>query len=127
MKNYFLSLTLSLLFVGNGIAYAGEVAHITFNVCCPGGPGGAFDPSHGGNPNPRTPTPEATLLDYVITFATPLSGFALDVVQDGVIVWSDDYSDGTTTVILPSYLSGEYELQLIPEDCNYYFTGMISL
>lgn len=34
---------------------------------------------------------------------------------------------GTTSVTLPSWLSGDYEIQLVPEDSSYYFYGYISL
>ena len=78
------------------------------------------------NPN-RTPVlfPTVSIDGNVLLFACPCN-CAIDVVQDGIVIWSTDVDDDTN-VILPSWLSGEYELQLIPEDCNYYFTGMISL
>ena len=85
------------------------------------------DPLEGEeNPN-RTPVlfPTVSIDGNVLLFASACY-CALEVVRDGVVVWSTDV-DGDTNVILPSWLSGEYVLQLIPENCNYYFTGYIVL
>ncbi len=43
------------------------------------------------------------------------------------VVYSVLVPSGTTLVVLPTWLSGEYELQIIPTGSNYYFTGTISL
>ena len=47
--------------------------------------------------------------------------------EDGVVVYSADYSAGTTTAVLPSTLSGEFELRLVPYSATYYYRGYIGL
>ena len=64
---------------------------------------------------------------YELTFPSMHPEYALDIVLNGIVVYSTNVSETTTTVILPSWLSGEYELLLYPEDCSYYFYGVISL
>lgn len=64
---------------------------------------------------------------YELTFPSMHSEYALDIVLNGIVVYSTNVSETTTTVFLPSWLSGEYELQLYPEDCSYYFYGYVTL
>ena len=45
--------------------------------------------------------------------------------EDGTVVYSTIISAGTTQVILPTTLSGEYELRLIPFFATYYYRGYI--
>ena len=47
--------------------------------------------------------------------------------EDGIEVYSVDYSAGTTKVVLPSTLSGEFELRLVPYGATYYYRGYIAL
>jgi hypothetical protein len=47
--------------------------------------------------------------------------------EDGTMVYSIYLSAGTTQVVLPSTLSGEYELRLIPFSATYYYRGYILL
>jgi len=47
--------------------------------------------------------------------------------EDGVVVYSADFSAGTTTAVLPSTLSGEFELRLVPFATTYYYRGYIEL
>ena len=66
--------------------------------------------------------------DNVIT----MPAFAQDVtliLQDeaGNIVYSTIIMESTTSIILPSWLSGDFEILLYPEDSDYYFYGVISL
>ena len=66
--------------------------------------------------------------DYVLTL--PVFDYAYTLVlldEDGVVVYSADYSAGTTTVVLPSTLSGEFELRLVPYSATYYYRGYIGL
>ena len=47
--------------------------------------------------------------------------------EDDTVVYSTIISAGTTQVILPSILSGEFELRLIPFFSTYYYRGYIEL
>jgi len=47
--------------------------------------------------------------------------------EDGEVVWQTVVYAGINTVVLPSSLSGEYEIRLIPDGSNYYFYGLITL
>ena len=47
--------------------------------------------------------------------------------EEGIVVFSADYSAGTTTVTLPSTLSGEFELRLVPNAATYYYRGYMEL
>ena len=47
--------------------------------------------------------------------------------EDENTVYSTIVFTGSTTVVLPSWLSGDYELVLTPADSSYYFYGHISL
>ena len=53
--------------------------------------------------------------------------YSIDIVQSGIVVYSVDVDATTTSVELPSWLSGEYELQLHPDGSSYYFYGDITL
>ena len=53
--------------------------------------------------------------------------YAIDIVQNGIVVYSVDVDESTTSIILPSWLSGDFEILLYPEDSDYYFYGVISL
>lgn len=47
--------------------------------------------------------------------------------EEGDVVFSADYSAGTTTAVLPSTLSGEFELRLVPYAATYYYRGYIDI
>ena len=47
--------------------------------------------------------------------------------EDETIVYSTYVPAGTTQVVLPTTLSGEFELRLIPFNATYYFRGYILL
>ena len=66
--------------------------------------------------------------DYVLTL--PVFDYAYTLVlldEDGGVVYSADFSAGTTTAVLPSTLSGEFELRLVPYATTYYYRGYIEL
>ena len=66
--------------------------------------------------------------DYVLTL--PAFDYAYTLVlldEDGVVVYSADFSAGTTVAVLPSTLSGEFELRLVPYSATYYYRGYIEL
>ena len=64
--------------------------------------------------------------DYVLT----LPGFEDDYIlelrdEDDVVVYTDDVPAGTTQIVLPSTLSGDFEIRLVGD--TYYYRGYISL
>lgn len=70
--------------------------------------------------------PEVSLDDHTLYFYTLCDGYTLNLVDENdVVVYTIVIPVGTTSWVLPSTLSGEYELQLISG--NYCFWGMINL
>lgn len=66
--------------------------------------------------------------DYVLTLPAFDYDYTLVLFdEEGVVVFSADYSAGTTTVTLPSTLSGEFELRLVPYAATYYYRGYMEL
>ena len=87
-----------------------------------------FEPTGAHGNLPRTPIPNVNLSDYALTFLESHADFALQVLdENGVVVYSTAVPSTQTTVILPSWLSGEYELRLYPTGSNLYFYGWIEL
>ena len=91
-------------------------------------PLGYDDPSYNQeNPN-KSPVlvPEVSIEDYTLYFNTPCGGYVLRLVDEfDNVTYSTVIPVGATSLILPPYLFGIYELQLIPSNCNYYFYGTI--
>ena len=79
---------------------------------------------------PRTPIaqPEVSQDDYTLYFNNV--GYDLTLVlidEDGEEAYTVFVPANTTSVVLPSTLSGDYELQLYPDDSVYYFYADITL
>ena len=88
-----------------------------------------IDPNHDQGDPHRGPVlvPEVSIEGYTLFFGTPCDGSVLRLLdEDGFVVYSTVIPTGTTTLPLPSDLSGEYELYLYPQG-GYYFTGIITL
>lgn len=64
---------------------------------------------------------------YDISFTSSHPVYTLYIVEDDVVVYSVIVSSTTTSVLLPSWLSGDYVLYLQPEGSSYYFYGDITL
>lgn len=80
----------------------------------------------GGTPKSPVQIPEISLDDHSLYFGTPCDGCTLNVVDSNdVVVYTTVIPVGATSLVLPSTLSGEYELQIIRG--NYCFWGMITL
>ena len=82
---------------------------INFNV-------GYEDPQNPQDDDKRTLSlvPEVDLEDYTLTFYTPCDGCVLRLVDENDnVVYSTVIPTGTTNLILPSYLSGNYEIQIL--------------
>ena len=79
-------------------------------------------PGHGKGP---VRTPQVWQDDYELTFQGAHAAYTLDLLQDGIIVYSVEVSEEATSIILPSWLEGSYEIQLYT-DSNYYFYGILT-
>ena len=74
------------------------------------------DPNDGnlGQQKGSVPIPSISLDDYSLIFNTPCDGCTLRLLdEDGFVVYSIVIPTGTTSLVLPSWLSGEYEIQII--------------
>ncbi len=88
---------------------------------------GYIDPTYDQGKPQKGPVlvPELSLEDYTLTFSTPCYGWTLELIDenDQVVYATILTSD---TLVLPSTLSGEYQLRLIPNDgSNIYFYGYV--
>jgi hypothetical protein len=64
--------------------------------------------------------------DYTLTFVVGHPDYVLIIKdEDGVVVYNTTVFSAQTEVILPSTLSGDYEIQLVMG--NWLFTGWIAL
>ncbi len=86
------------------------------------------NPYDAGNQNPRSPIapPTVYINDYTLTFATNHPEYVLYIKDEyETVVYSTVVTSATTEVVLPSTLSGDYEIDLI---CgNWCFWGYIEL
>ena len=88
---------------------------------------GYIDPTKDQDPQ-RSPVfiPRVGIEDYTLSFITPCDGCELLLLdEDGNIAYSTIIPEGCTTLMLPSYLSGFYEIQIIRG--NFCFYGYIEL
>lgn len=81
------------------------------------------DPIEGDDGLQKSPilVPEISIEDYTIYFNTPCDGCTLRLldVNDNV-VYSTVIPTDTTSLVLPSSLSGEYEIQIIQGNLCFY-------
>ena len=86
------------------------------------------DDQPGGNGHPRSPneTPIVYIDDYTLLFEANHPDYVLNIKdEDGDVVYSTVVSSTQTQVVLPSTLSGNYEIQLV---MGYWlFKGWINL
>ena len=81
-----------------------------------------------GNGHGRTPMrpPVVYIEDYTLSFAVDHPDYVLTVKdEDGVAVYTTTVFSSQTEVLLPSTLSGDYEIDLVMG--NWLFTGWINL
>lgn len=79
-----------------------------------------------GHPKGPVAIPSVSIDDHTLYFGTPCDGCTLNVVDSNdVVVYTTVIPVGATSLVLPSTLSGEYELQIIQG--NYCFYGPITL
>lgn len=120
MKKRFLFfvLTLALLPLSNVTVMA---IPINFNV-------GYENPQNPLDDDKRSLTlvPEVGIEDYTLTFYTPCDGCVLRLLDENdIVVYSTIIPIGTTELVLPSYLSGDYKIQIVQG--NLYFWGYVNL
>ena len=64
----------------------------------------------------------------VFTLAATPEDYTLVLLdEDGKVVYTDTLSSGSTMFVLPSTLSGSYELRLVPLASTYYYRGYLEL
>ena len=86
------------------------------------------DPDGITNPIPKAPVqvPSVSLDDHTLYFFTPCDGCTLNLVDENdVVVYTLVIPAGTTSLVLPATLSGNFELQIIRG--SYCFWGEITL
>ena len=89
---------------------------------------GYVDPSSGDPGNQRSPIliPHIGINGYTLLFYTPCDGCTLRLSdEDGCVVYTTLIPTKATTLILPSYLSGEYKIEIIQG--IYCFWGYVEL
>ena len=66
--------------------------------------------------------------DYVFTLSATPEDYTLVVLdEDDEVVYSDILLSGSTMFVLPSTLSGDFEIRLVPYASTYYYRGYIEL
>ena len=66
--------------------------------------------------------------DYAFTLAATPEDYTLVLLdEDGEVVYSDALPSGSTMFVLPSTLSGSFEIRLMPFASTYYYRGYITL
>ncbi|MBR5038926.1 MAG: hypothetical protein IKX65_09430 [Prevotella sp.] len=86
---------------------------------------GILDPTIPHEPIGRGPVvvPSISLEDYTLFFNTPCDGCTLRLLgANDNVVYSTVIATGTTSLVLPSTLSGEYEIQIIQGNICFYGT-----
>lgn len=89
---------------------------------------GIVDPTGSYDPYEKGPVlvPSVSLDGHTLYFATSCDGCTLRLLDENdVVVYSTIILTGTTSLVLPSYLSGEYEIQIIQGNLCFY--GYITL
>ena len=116
MKKVFLTLALLM----SMLVQAKELVPLT--VCIEDD----FQPIGHGHPKNPIEVPLVYIEDYTLTFEAYHPDYVLTIKdEDGDVVYSTTVFSTQTQVVLPSTLSGDYEIQLVMG--NWLFTGWIAL
>ena len=86
------------------------------------------DEQPGTNGNPRSPieVPLVYIEDYTLSFEFYHPDYTLIIkAEDGYVIYTTTVFSTDTELILPSTLSGDYEVNLVMD--NWLFTGWINL
>lgn len=104
----------------------------SLQVCVASNPvglsGGYWDPHEPNSGEQRGPiiTPDLEIEDYTLYFITPCYGYELRLLDENSnVVYTTIIPVNATSLVLPSCLSGDYEIQIIQGE--YYFWGYIEL
>ena len=114
-KVFIITLLTAMLSMGSGDVYANPDM-IDLEV-------GIEDPELGNLGQNKAPItiPEISLEDYTLFFITPCDGCTLRLLDaSDNVVYSTVIATGTTSLVLPSSLSGEYEIQIIQGNICFY-------
>ncbi|UKK67866.1 hypothetical protein L6466_11815 [Prevotella communis] len=87
-----------------------------------------IDPSIPTRGIKRSPAkaPSLSIFDHTLYFATSCDGCILRLInEDGDVEYAIEIPENTSTITLPFYLYGEYELQILRG--NYCFFGFVEL
>ena len=119
-KSIIISLLAAMLSLGNVSVYA-EPELIDLEV-------GIEDPEQGALGQQKNPIsiPDIGLENHTLYFYTPCDDCTLRLLDENdIVVYSTVIVTGTTSLVLPSTLSGEYEIQIIQGNICFY--GYIDL
>ena len=119
-KSIIISLLAAMLTLGNVSVYANPDM-IDLGV-------GVVDPENGSLGGQKIPItiPEISLENHTLYFYTPCDGCTLRLLDENDnVVYSTVIPTNTTSLVLPSTLSGEYEIQIIQGNICFY--GYINL
>ena len=114
-------LLFAILLLGVGTFAFGQHGPITMQI---------VDQTPMGNgPTYAPPRPwYSTQNENVLTLPAFDEGFTLQLLnEDETVIYSTYIPAGTTQVVLPSTLSGDFEIRLIPFNAIYYFRGYLEL
>lgn len=117
-KSIIISLLAAMLTLGNVSVYA-EPESIDLQY---------YDPDYGNDDEQKTSitVPDIGLENHTLYFYTPCDGCILRLLDENDnVVYSTVIATGTTSLVLPSTLSGEYEIQIIQGNICFY--GYINL
>ena len=87
-----------------------------------------IDEQPGGNGQPKTPVlaPKVYIDDYILLFEVDHPEYVLYIKdEDGDVIYSTVVSSTQTQVVLPSTLSGDYQIELVMD--YWLFMGWINL
>ncbi|MBP5339124.1 MAG: hypothetical protein J6Z14_07465 [Prevotella sp.] len=121
MKKKFLYLFLSSTFLYGGVKLSAKPVPLTVGI---------DDPTGTMPDYPKTPNfiPFIDQNGLVLTFEANHSNFTLQLLDEyGNLEFTTYIPSTLTTVTLPSTLSGEYEILLLPDTGSIYFFGTITL
>jgi len=81
-------------------------------------------PEHGKTP---VGMPQLWLDGHEITFQSSHPQYTLSIVQEGQVLYSVIVTTMNTFVMLPTWITGDVMLMLVPEESIYYYYGKITL
>lgn len=84
------------------------------------------DPTGPLNPFPKTPIaiPHLSIIDHTLYLSNSYADYVFQILSSDGLVYSTYVPAGTTTINIPSTLSGFYEIRLVTS--TYYYKGYIT-